>query len=292
MLLCRITTYKYTREIKTYEICGVFCNEFAPFSKNKSLCLSLQLLTSKGGGGVCDCLWFYRACCGSQMSCLYYIFFCAFTILNLCFGTNSSDLLLSYLKDLSLRDEHSAAVVSSCSGRSSHTRMSWLVPRHSNRSCLRWSGLNSWPCEPSLPAICGMAAADILCGSKTGRKPCCCCCCCFLFFWGGKVLAVHSCAAVSTYDLLQQLRLLHMSNKWWKYSKITMSSWIALLSFVCLTSQTASDIHNCCWCWAYKHILAWSIRLVSSTYWQFLPPCLPPCSPSSVFMYLQLRLWH
>ncbi len=90
--------------------------------------------------------------------------------LTFAFGQTQADLPLTYLKDLSLKDKHSAAVVCGCLGRSAHTRMSWLMPRHSNGSCLHWSGLNSWPSRPPPPAICGMAAADILKGLKNRQE--------------------------------------------------------------------------------------------------------------------------
>lgn len=35
-------------------------------------------------------------------------------------------------------------VVAKGGGGAAHTRMSWLLPRHSNRPCLQWSELNSW----------------------------------------------------------------------------------------------------------------------------------------------------
>lgn len=97
-----------------------------------------------------------------------------FTTLNLCFLDEFRPICCSHILKICFWKANTLPwVAHSCLGRSSHTRMSWLMPHHSNRSCLCWSGMNSWPSQPSLLAICGMAAADILCGSKTGRKPCC-----------------------------------------------------------------------------------------------------------------------
>lgn len=87
-----------------------------------------------------------------------------------------------------------------CLGSSAHTRMSWLLPGHSNGSCLHWTGLNSRPSWPPLHAICGMAAAETL---KGGSKQAWRLRCCYLF--SPRLRVVHSCAAGSAYDLLQRL---------------------------------------------------------------------------------------
>lgn len=87
-----------------------------------------------------------------------------------------------------------------CLGSAAHTRMSWLLPGHSNGSCLHWTGLNSRPSWPPLHAICGMAAAETL---KGGSKQAWSLRCCYLF--PPRLRVAHSCAAGSAYDLLRRL---------------------------------------------------------------------------------------
>lgn len=105
------------------------------------------------------------------------------------------------------------------------------MPRHWNGSCLHWSGLNSRPSRPSPPAICGMAAEDILKGLETALL--------LHLIFGEKVRAMRSCAAVRAYCSNEGTINRDKPGR--------VHEWL-----YCLSSKTTPDIHNCGWCWAYS----------------------------------------
>lgn len=190
----------------------------------------------------------------------------------LTFAFGPTDPLLWYLKDLSLKDKHRAPVVRGCLGRSAHTRMSWLMPRHSNGSCLHWSGLNSWP----------FSACHLWNG-----------CCCrhikglqkqagsFLFSWK----ELYAVAFLVSYTCQINEETIN------RVEPRCVCEWLPVCGLC--TADTTSDAPNCCWRWAYRatthqeHCTYISPRHSAGVIHTFTPP-----PPLWLHASLQLSLRH